>query len=161
MVDFLLIKLIATSPGWRKTWKSVCQTSSSSPSRHQSDSDMLPATASWGLWQRDHVSTGSLSICIKSFLETYFYFLRLMHLMWEHWFATWSFLKISRGTMKLSKARSNIRDRSSSIALKRPINLTVGNETWSECYIYNISLTISVSPSPLGFRQWPVHRQSV
>ena len=66
---------------------------------------------------------------------------------------TWSFLKISSGTMKLSNARSSIRDRSSSIALKICVAMKFFVVVWGY-------LTISVSPSPLGSQQWPVHRQS-
>ena len=120
----LFRKIFATSPDWRKTWRSACQTSSFSLWPLQSEqlygSKTFPI---WAIVWWSHAETG-------------------------HFLLTWSFLKISRGTMKLSNARSSIRDRSSSIALKRPVHLIVSFE---KCCVrvadnvesYDISFPIS------------------
>ena len=98
-------------------------------------------------------STKFSSLLVKLFLPL-FHRPNLSKTKHENWFpvslkfktsGTWSFLKISRGTMKLSNARSSILDRSSSIALKMAMH------TFADLFVVLCDLcllTISVSPSP-------------
>ena len=98
-------------------------------------------------------STKFSSLLVKLFLPL-FHRPNLSKTKHENWFpvslklqtsGTWSFLKISRGTMKLSNARSSILDRSSSIALKMAM-YPAADVLIVLCDL--CLLTISVSPSP-------------